>query len=142
MKLTQFNSETLPLYGRTRLPRVSFIRSGNISLNGAAIELMQLKPECKLAIAQDQDNPGDWYIFEDDKGFKVRSKDIKKTGQMIFSHKELVTTFVTCFGLNMNKTYSFLLAGEPTMVGKRKYYGILTGVGVVEAKEKPGLKTR
>ena len=74
MKLILFSEKTMPVMkGRTGLPRISFEKNGLISLNKHAVELMGLMIADKLSIAQDEDNPGDWYIFKDsEEGFTLR----------------------------------------------------------------------
>jgi hypothetical protein len=127
MKLNHFNNETLPKQmGRgKKLPKASFGKSGTISFNGAAVELMDFKQGEKISIAQDEEDDGNWYFFKDPKGFELRQGYDKKGS--LFNHAVMVKTFIESFSLPADITHAFLIAGEPTTVkgDKTKYWGVL-----------------
>lgn len=128
MKLNKFDNETMPrLWGGGNIsPRISFGKAGTISFNRVACENMNLFPGVKLTLAQDEENPENWYVFKDDKnGFEIR-KGYDKTSCML-NHSKLVKEFAECFELEDDKTHSFTLAGEATLIegDKTEYWGIL-----------------
>jgi hypothetical protein len=55
-------------------PEIHFNHQGNISLSTAATKLINLQPGEKLIIAQDEENPDDWYIIptQDPSAFNAR----------------------------------------------------------------------
>lgn len=125
MKLTKFNAANMP---KTRgvssiLPRITFAKNGVISVNKFAAELLDLKGTDKLSIAQDEEESANWYIYKDKDGFPLKLKD--KTGTLAFNHKALATTFKESFGIPVDQTQSYLLAGQPETFEKTKYWGIL-----------------
>lgn len=127
MKLNYFSEQTLPklnVGGKSGTPKVSFNKSGTISFNGKACELLSLKTGDKVTLAQDEDEPGNWYFFKDENGFAVRDGYDKKG--CLFNHSVLVKTFNECFGLPA-ETKGYIIAGKPTKINgsKTEYWGIL-----------------
>jgi len=127
MKLKILNEETCPkMLGRTGIARIGFGKSGIVNLNFQAGELMELKTGDKLSLAQDEDEPDNWYLFKDNlKGFVVRAGYDKKG--FLFNHMTMIDEFRTHFKLDKTITHNFLLAGQPTLIrgDKTKYWGIL-----------------
>lgn len=128
MKLAHFNAETLPRQiggGTPKQPRVSFNKAGTIMFNGAASSLLELKPGDKITLAQDEEDTANWYFFKHEKGFKLRDGYDKKG--CLFNHSVMVKKVISSFKLKEDQTYSFLIAGQPTMIkgDKTKYWGIL-----------------
>jgi hypothetical protein len=81
MKLKLFDSETSPKStgaGRNSLPRISVTKGGTININGKACELMQLKDGSKITLAQDEEEPENWFMFLNPKGFELRPMSDKK----------------------------------------------------------------
>jgi hypothetical protein len=132
MKLTKFDAETAPKSlgrGSASVAAITFSKSGTISLNRPAIALLELSEGDKISLAQDEENPSDWYLYKDaENGFALRTKDYAKSNQYTFNHKALQTSFCECFSFDAETTFRFLVAGKPTVVkgDKTKYYGILT----------------
>lgn len=128
MKLNTFNQLTLPKQlGRNTgtISRISLGKNGLILINKAGCTSMNLMPGDKVAIAQDEDDPSNWYIFKHKDGYELRGKDFEKTGSLSFNHKTLIQAFLEAFGLPENQTYMFLISGEPTNIEKTNCWGIL-----------------
>lgn len=125
MKLTVFNEENFPKQqGNHRgTPAVRFGKMCAISLNGSATEIMELKEGDRLSMAQDEDDPANWFLFKDVNGFEVRLHTDKKTMQ--FNHRKLSDAIKECFGLDKDGSHRFLIGGQPTIMGKVKYFGLL-----------------
>lgn len=87
---------------------------------------MKLKLTDKLSLAQDDEEPGNWYLFKDkDNGYDMRAKDFEKTGCLCFNHGELRRSFIESIGLETDETHKFIIAGQPTLFGKQEFWGIL-----------------
>jgi hypothetical protein len=96
-----------------------------IQINKAGCINLHLLPGDKIAIAQDEDDPSNWYVFKHKDGFELRGKDFDKTGSLTFNHKTLIQTFLESFELPTNQSYLFLLSGEPTIIEKTNCWGII-----------------
>jgi hypothetical protein len=128
MKLNTFTTVTMPKkMGRSTgsLSKISFCKSGLIQLNKAACTNLALSPGDKIAIAQDEDDPNNWYLFKHKEGFELRGKDFERIGSLTFNHKILIQTFLDAFELPLDQTYSFLISGESTVIEKTYCWGIL-----------------
>lgn len=128
MKLMYFSAQTLPKQmGRgSKLPRVAFSKSGTITFNPPACELIGLKAGDKITLAQDEEDPRNWYFFKDAQhGFELRA-GYKDKGSM-FNHKVMVSAFLQAFEKPEDVTHNFMIAGQPTVMknDKIKYWGIL-----------------
>jgi hypothetical protein len=129
MKLNYFSEQTLPKQkgrGRRGLARVTFGKKGVISFNPQACELMGIKDRDKITLAQDEEDPKNWYFFKDSQhGFEVRSGYKGRGG--IFNHRTMVHEFLVAFEMDESISHSFLIGGEPTVIAgsKTKYWGIL-----------------
>ncbi len=107
-------------------PAISFAKSGIISINSPAVNLMGLKLEDKISFAQDDENPENWYLFIDEEnGFQARGKEFDKTGCLCFNHNSFRRSFIESVGYPLEETNRFIIAGEPTKFGKVNYWGIL-----------------
>jgi hypothetical protein len=124
MNLTVFSAETLPQSTTTKCdPRVSFTKTGMISFNQHACDLMGLQVGDRFALTQDEDNPQDWYVFKSPAGFPLKAK-AKESG-LKFNHTALRATILGCFDLDLDRTYNYGIAKTPTVLDKVKYWGIL-----------------
>jgi hypothetical protein len=132
MKLTFFTDQTVPKQlsrHSTKLPRISFTKAGVLVLNQTAMQKLNLKAGDKISLAQDPDNPSNWYIFKDkENGFEIRHGYKQKAG--LINHRQLCDLFLDCFGMEKDKSNSFKLGGQPTIWGKVEYWGILVNVPV------------
>jgi hypothetical protein len=129
MKLTYFTDQTLPKQmGGKSIAKISFGKSGTISVNAPACELMGIKAGEKISLSRDEDAPENWYLFKDkNHGFEVRGGYDEKG--CVFNHRKLVETFLEAVGKPTNETIGFLIAGQPTTLKGDKsgtqYWGIL-----------------
>ena len=128
MKLNTFNQLTLPKQIGRSLGTVSKItlgKNGLILINKPGCSSLKLIPGDKIAIAQDEDDPANWYIFKHTDGYELRGKDFDKIGSLTFNHKTLFISFIDSFELDQNESYTFLISGQPTVIEKHKCWGIL-----------------
>lgn len=129
MKLTYFTEQTLPKQmGGKKLAKVAFGKSGTISFNAPACELMGLKAGDKISLSRDEEVPENWYLFKDkENGFEVRGGYDGKG--CVFNHRKMVETFMEAVGKPTNETIGLLIAGQPTILKGDKsgtqYWGIL-----------------
>ena len=126
MKLTVFSAETLPVYTgghRSTIAKISFSKSGLIALNKKAVELMDLNAGQNISLAQDDD--AQWYVYKDKSGFPLRLHP--KNGTLMFNHIGLKNMFCESLGVDPKIANKFLVAGQPTVFDKVKYWGILIG---------------
>lgn len=126
MILTEFSEKTFPRTtgrGAGTVPKVSFTKVGTITFNKAACDLIGIKPNEKVSLAQDTKSAKDWYVYLDSKhGYAARLASDKKG--CIIQHTGLVRKFKECFSLG-DKTDVLVIAGLPTVVEKVKYWCIL-----------------
>lgn len=132
MKLTYYTEQTLPrLSGRqggAKVARLSLSRFGIISFNKIACELMGLKPGDKISLAQDSEDPQNFYFFKDPQhGFALYGSS--KDGYSRFAHKAFVTLITETLELPPDKNIKALIGGQPTVLKNDKvqtrYWGIL-----------------
>lgn len=128
MKLIYLSQQTCPkiMGGGNKLPRVAFNKSGTINFNGSACALMEIKPGDKVTLAQDEDDPYNWYFFKDtNHGFPVRAGYDKKG--CLFNHSTMVKQMMSAINYDTEVTHNFIIAGVPTVMkgDKVKYWGII-----------------
>lgn len=128
MKLIYFSEQTLPkqMGVGIKLPRVSFNKAGLISFNKKACELIGLKAGEKVTLAQDEEDPRNWYFFKDAQhGFELRPG--YKDAGCLFNHRQMTESLLQAFQKPMDITHKFTIAGIPTVMksDKTKYWGIL-----------------
>ncbi|MBS1684736.1 MAG: hypothetical protein JSS76_08280 [Bacteroidetes bacterium] len=126
MKLTTFNTETVetgPRGGNSK-PVVRF-STGSTTFNGAAVEMLTLKPGSKISIHQDQEESGNFYLsVGDEKGFPLRqvSKE-SKDKSLAFNASVLSRDIMKAFDYPTDATsIKFRILPEPTEIKKVKYY--------------------
>lgn len=126
------NSCSPATYAQRRTIRVN--RHGYIYLSGALTPEMELRDGCRLNLANDEQNPKDWYLCrtQQEEGFRLRGDRPGKnaatkrlTGGVEFSNvclasKLLALAKAECFSVR------YLVAKEPVVVDGVKYYKILT----------------
>jgi hypothetical protein len=130
MKLKYFTEQTLPKQvggGMRGIARVTFGAAGAIVFNKEAGKLMSLKTGDRVALAQDEQDPENWYFFKDkNHGYEIRENKGNGWG---FNHSLLIHAFLESRGLEKGKTLRALIAGQPTeMKGDKSgtlYWGIL-----------------
>lgn len=126
------NSYSPTTYAQRRTIRVN--RHGYIYLSGALTSEMELRDGCRLNMANDEQNPKDWYLCRtlQEEGFRLRgdrpgenAATKRQTGGVEFSNvclasKLLALAKAECFSVR------YLVAKEPIVIDGVKYYKILT----------------
>jgi hypothetical protein len=135
MKLKLFKPTDLEavVYGKVG---ITLRTDGVFSFSVALTELMGLKADDKVLIAQDEEKPLDWYILKHEEGFILRHPGKEKKG-VSFSNKRLRKIILEAV-LFEDKTCSFLVAKEPTEIDGVKYWAIITKS--VKASTRPAIK--
>jgi hypothetical protein len=93
MNLTVFNNETAPQgsFGRrAAVPAITIHAKGLIKLNYPAAQLIGVSEGDRVSIAQDEENPADWYITKDANGYELRLGTDKKS--YLFNNSRLTRT--------------------------------------------------
>jgi hypothetical protein len=129
MKLNYFSSQTVPkgYFGNSsKTARVAFNKAGTITFNPLAQKALGLKQGTKLTLAQDEDNPRDWYFFKDDEnGFELSMSSDQK--YLKFGHSKLISALFEAFGFEKG-TRAFDFDKVPTVMkgSKTEYWKIIT----------------
>jgi hypothetical protein len=124
MKLSVFNNENFPKSSyRSGGPKIGFAAKGQLSINYFAAELIGIKHGDKVSLAQDESDPENWYIFKDKDGFEVRLHSDKKT--LITNHSKLCDSLKESLGLDASTSQRFTVGGQPTILDKVKYWGLI-----------------
>lgn len=125
MKLTVFNAETMPKrqgYASAG-PRISLGKGGTLTMNNLAAELMGIEAGDAISFAQDEEDPANWYVFKDPKGFACRAHSDQKS--FTFNHSFMVKSIKESLGLEEDKPARFMIAGQPNVHNKVKYWGLI-----------------
>lgn len=127
MKLKEFNSEnTLSTRGGgSKIPGVSINqKSGTFSINLEACTLIDLKENDQVVIHQDEEDQENWYLEKvKEKGFTCRNQKALGKG-LVFNNTSLVRSI--CASVEHEENGGrILIAGKPTMVEKRKLWGLI-----------------
>lgn len=126
MKLKAYTPDSVPVRGRglrRGRPTINTSTTGLITISLDAADRIGLKDKQKqrVVILQDESEPENFYIEvvnAPSDGFQVRNDGSAK--QFKFNSKGLV---VSMNGGEKNTTY--LLAGQPTEIGKRTLWGLI-----------------
>lgn len=131
MKLKEFNPETLPsIRGRqtANMPVISVNRKyGLIVLNIRACELLEVGDFHEIVIHQDEENPDCFYIEKVSSGGFLLKRNTGLSKGLFFSNTKMVHIIFDSVGFE-GKSGRLLIAGKPTILGKRKMWGILTNL--------------
>lgn len=98
------------------------LKTGRIRLNPPAIDLLQLKPKDSIAFAQDEENPTDWFLKKDAKGFTVTIKNDRGTLSAYINSKKLAYNFMKSISKTELEYATFKIIPEM----KDECYPILT----------------
>lgn len=127
MKLKTFNPEVLPkMTGKSQQPFMSIhLKSGMLSMNYVACELIGLEPGDQVEIYQDEEDGENWYIAKvKEGGWKLNQKDSSKG--LYFVNKKLSTLIMESVDAHPSRPGVRLpIAGQPTKLGKQTLFGIL-----------------
>jgi hypothetical protein len=97
---------------------------GRLVLNRAAVTLMGLTPGSKVAMVQDRKDPDNWYLRIDPDGYSLYAMGQGRE-DLAFSNANLKRMVLDYFGRGPRDNFRLLVAGEPTTIGKCRYYGLL-----------------
>lgn len=130
MKLKTFNKANASR-ANSPGPAISIsLKSGVFSINSEAAELLQVAGGGKLLVHQDEESPDQWYLekTDDETGFTVRDKENPKAASKLycFNASAISRELFASQKWSGIKSARVTIAAEPTMVGKRKLYGIIT----------------
>ena len=89
MQLKEFNPDVMPSGRRGSGPKISFQKSGLISINPEAAALLKLKVGDAVKLYQNPTDKEDWYIAKAKGGFQLRSLTGSLEGHLAFSSKAL-----------------------------------------------------
>jgi len=125
MNLKTFDAITTPNRAKSVSPKITInTKSGLLSINKGAVELLGLKEKDQVTFHQDEEEITDWYIEKvKSGGFPIRKN--KNATSLAFNNSYLAKKIfesVTC----KEQSASVLLAGKPTKLGSRTLYGLLT----------------
>lgn len=101
-------------------PRISFLKTGLVILNEAAVHGLNLKSGDKIDLVQDEDRPKDWYLRIRETGFILRPKDTKHKAILKFASIVLVKKIQSSLGID--HTFSVPVAIKPS----QDMYAIIT----------------
>lgn len=90
------------------------LKTGRIRLNPPAIELLKLKNKDSIAFAQDEENPGDWYLKKDSKGFTVTIKNDRGTLSAYINSKKLAYNFMQSLSKTQLEYATYKITPEET----------------------------
>lgn len=101
------------------------IKSGMLSINGVACDLIGLVKGDHAEVYQDEDDAENWYIAKvKEGGWELMKKDASQA--LYFANKQLCMLILESVEADINKKGIRLpIAGEPTKLGKQTLFGIL-----------------
>jgi hypothetical protein len=127
MKLKEYNPANSKPVATPRAHPASLrldTKTGRFLFNKTASELMGLKDKCKIVILQDENEPEDWYLeVVKDRGFVISSRD--RQSESVFNNTVIARKIAESVGYN-GRNGRMLIAGQPTIIGDRTLWGILT----------------
>jgi len=131
MKLKTFDNSS-NVFRRDSPAAISInVTAGLFTINKKATEILQIEAGNKVVLHQDEDELGDWYIEKADQdaaGFEIRSKtkNGKPEGGGIYFNNTPTARAIFESVEYPYQSGRILLAGEPTEIGERKLYALLT----------------
>ena len=134
MKLTKYSPANVPTV-RNGKPTIRFAKQGQITFSGTAVTELGMKDWKGVIIAQDSENPEDFYVMRDDEeGFELRSmgSDSKGVG---FNNASLSKKVIESFDFEVEgekvdletiKSVGFPIAKEAVKSGKDQMWPLIT----------------
>lgn len=115
------------------------LKYGVLRLNLAALKLLGISADAKLAFHQEEDKPENWYIEVNKSGAAaLRVTPTKPGGKAIRAQvgcRGIANQLAECADVPAGtRTFTLPIAGQPTMFEKRKLYGLLVVAGKRTAK--------
>lgn len=126
MNLKKFTPETLPSRtGGPNAPTIAVSRkSGLITINKLAVDLIKLKAGDEIILVQDEHDTENWYVQKiATGGWELRQLD---SGALAISSVPAARTLLGSLEIDTDKQVRMLIAGTPTKEGKETYWGILS----------------
>lgn len=108
------------------MPSVTFSKGGLIKINKQAAMMMGIADGTRVAFAQDQEDPANWYIYQDKEGFECRLAYNKK--DLLFNHKTFCVSLKEALGLDEKVSHRFKIAGQPTEIKGTQFWGMIQPV--------------
>lgn len=120
MNITTFNRKSFS----QRRPNDATIRVQKVklSLSSQAVKLMNLKPNDKVLIHQDNDNPAIWYLSKDPSGFDLGT--INKNKSLFLYSSELAQMILAAF--EAKEAFNFYVDSTPIVNKNVKYWKLTT----------------
>jgi hypothetical protein len=109
----------------TREPSIRITTGGVLMINTAAMKQMQLVAGNRIAMAQDAENPRDWYIYRNADGLEIKVKNGKQQSWGIQS-SFLCNEILKSLGFEKGKTCGFKLAPAPTELDGKTLWALIT----------------
>lgn len=125
MKLKEFDRQNSAL---KRQPAPAFIgisaKRGIFSINKKAVNMLGIIAGDRLSLQQDQEDPENWYIEIGKKtGFILRANG-GLDSVLVFTSIAIARQIFSSVGFN-GSYGRVLLAGQPTLIGKRTLHGLI-----------------
>lgn len=124
MKLEFYNKENVKApKKRTSPPTIRFDRiNGTISITGSAAKIIGLIPGGMVQIAQDVENPKNWYLSRGETGFVFNKKDL---GQYLTTNNcEMARKVLDSVGFEGRS--AVMLIGENVYFDEQELWAIIT----------------
>ena len=126
MKLKVYNTNNLPKQERGAPYIHANSKTGLMRITTQAAERMGLKSGDKLAFAQDEDEPTDWYAFKSPEGFEVREGSEKKPGYgLLFNNTSIVRLIFESVAYE-GTSGRMMIGAEPVKSGKVDHWPVIT----------------
>jgi len=127
MKLKEFNAEntTTTRGGGVKTPAIGInLKTGLFNINKTACELMEIKLSDSIVILQDEEEKENWYIEKvKAKGFQLKEK-ANVTSGLLFNNTTMARAIAESIKFT-GVSGKALVAGKPTIVDKRKLWGLI-----------------
>lgn len=114
MKLIHFDKSALREQPNGSL--ITFAKKST-NINKIAAQLLGIKAGDSIAVCQDEEEPGNWYIYKSAEGFNVAQSN---EHQFKVSTQLFKQSWCECFELSIEENYKFTIPSEPV-----KYKGLL-----------------
>lgn len=130
MKLKVFDPSNTVVGGHNVLPSISMnTKTGVIRLSAGFSYEVDIKAGDEVVLAQDEENPSNWYLKLQKGGFKLRkSSSSVKNPSVCFSSKDLSHRMVRSSAEPnaLNQTVQMNLSTEPEIIEGVAHYAIAT----------------
>ena len=125
MKLTQYSAKTFPKTSdyKDSAAKIKFTKAGYIAFNHPLCALAGLKIGDTVCVAQDEDQPENWYIYKHPDGYALKPHSNKKQRDLVFAYRALIKEVFSCFEFPLDKGQYFEIDATPvTLKGDKTIY--------------------